>query len=424
MIYKLSDAVVFDDNSGLLKLDDGEIQLSARQSQLLQLLCKNSGEYVSKDSIINALYSNRHASNDVITKFVSLLRAKLLEANLEDVIETRKSYGYKVNVIQLVIPSKKSHLLNNHFLYVFIISILVLGIGYYIYLKEQQAPIAIAPGTINIQLSERASHYKDSFCAEASVLALRSVSTHYQFLQGENVKGVYSIFIDSIDEGTSVTLTNNLTDTIELQKTYPSFVNKNMYQLRTDVYDIINVSNRPHEPVIKEAYNNNATYFCTAQYDWHQFMTGKVTKEEHGKNAKALFDSFSVNELDKFTLILYLKFAYESYSFGSISKNDFENIIYNEPISTSTRTTIQAQIALYNGEYDRVIEILSSRDTNLDTYSHLILYNAYAEQGEQKKAKAILYSFYRQFPEEYQEHLYKYVDTMFKREGAIMPNAK
>ncbi|MDA9556604.1 winged helix-turn-helix domain-containing protein [Vibrio sp.] len=422
MIYKLSDAVVFDDNSGLLKSNDGEIQLSPRQSQLLQLLCKNSGEYVSKDSIINAIYSNRHPSNDVITKFVSLLRAKLLEANLENVIETRKSYGYKVNVIQPIIPSKKSHLLNNRFLYVFILSILVLGIGYYIYLKEQQTPIA--PGTISVKLSERASHYKDSFCAEASIFALRSVSTHYQFLQGEEVKGVYSIFIDYIDGGTSVTLTNNLTDTIELQKIYPSLINQNMYQLRKDVYDIINLSNRNHELGVQVAYNKNARYFCTAQYDWHQFMTGKVTIQEHGENAKALLDSFNLNELDKFTLILYLKFAYESYSFGSLEQSEFENIIYNEPISSSVGTTVQAQLALYNEEYEKVIEILLSRDINLDSYSHLILYNAYIQQGKHKKAKAMLYSFYRQFPDEYQEHLYKYIDTMFQRERIIASDEK
>ncbi|MDA9556608.1 helix-turn-helix domain-containing protein [Vibrio sp.] len=427
MIYQLPKNVTFDTQSGLLRSQESEVQLTQRQNQLLQLLCDNT-EYINKESIITHLYGDRYTSNESITKLISLLRSKLAEVDLHDTLETRKNYGYKLIVsAQRVVTNEKrvktskSNKKATKIIYILAILLLSFSIAFYGYFKKPITPIT--PGFVDVKLTKEANLHKDSFCAEITILKLRGFVSNLQFTQDKNIKGVYSIVIDSVNGGTLVTLRNNPTDTIELHKTYPHLFDKNMHQLLFDVLDVIGFSNkRNNEGAISlmndflTSYREQSQYYCTAQYDWYQFMTGAVTVDEHGKNAKELLDSFDVDNLKPITILLYMKFAYEAYSFGMIEKDEFESIIYNEPILSSNIISIRAQKALYEHDYNRVVDILSNNTSNLDSYLSLILSNAYLQLGEDKKAKALLYTVSQQLPNAYKENFHKYVDRMFRRD--------
>ncbi|MDA9556607.1 winged helix-turn-helix domain-containing protein [Vibrio sp.] len=424
MIYKLSDDVLFDTISGMLKSSTCEVKLTQQQNQLLHLLCKESHDYLTKETIISTLYNNNDTNNQVITKLIFLLRSKLSEVDLHDYVETRHNYGYKIkSSVELLSPNqekKREKTKHKSLIYISISCVLILGVALLSYL--QKPTTLITPGVIDIKITKQATEQKDSFCAEVSLLSIMSFTPNYDFSQNENITGVYSIFIDHIDGGTSIKLTNNTTDTIELQKTYPTLFNENMYRLLSDVLNIIRISHREQYSIesVKKAYSNNTQLFCTAQYDWFAFMTGKTTSKEHAVNARALFDSFSIDELDEITLILYMKFAYEAYSFGTLEQDVFEDVIYNDPISSSKSTSIQSQIALYEKDYDRVINILSSSEANINGYTRLILYNAYLKRGDHVKAKSLLYTFNQHFPDAYQDNLHKYVDIMFQKEKVLL----
>ncbi|MDA9556606.1 helix-turn-helix domain-containing protein [Vibrio sp.] len=421
MIYKLLNNVTFDTHSGILRSQKSEVQLTQRQNQLLQLLCDNT-EYIDKESIITHLYGDRYTSNESITKLISLLRSKLAKIGLQDTLKTRKNYGYTlIPSAQLVVPPKEDKRSNHKKIYMLCALSLFFSIVLFSYFKEPKIPIT--PGVVDIKITQEARRYKNSFCAEVTLLSLKGFVSNLQFTQDETVKGVHSIVIDSVDGGTLVTLRNNLADTITLQKTYPHLFDKNMYQLLFDVLDVIGFSNKRNnegtasfKSDFLKSYREQSQYFCTAQYDWHQFMTGAVTIDEHGKNAKELLDSFDVDNLKPITILLYMKFAYEAYSFGMIEKDEFENIIYNEPISSSNHIAIRAQIALYEQDYNRVVDILSITTSNLDSFLNLILYNAYLQLGEDNKAKVLLYTRNKQFPNAYQENYHKYVERMFRRD--------
>lgn len=93
--------------AGLLELDTlarmalchGQpIALSPKEYALLELLLRERGRVLSRGTIFQRLYaSNSDASDRVIEVLLSTLRTKLTQAGIDDLIETRRGFGYVIN---------------------------------------------------------------------------------------------------------------------------------------------------------------------------------------------------------------------------------------------------------------------------------------------------------------------------------------
>jgi DNA-binding response OmpR family regulator len=77
---------------------DGEfIQLSPREFQLLDFLVKNKGQVLSRDIILDRVWGyESDVSIKTIDATVKLLRKKLEKFNKQDLIQSIRGVGYKI----------------------------------------------------------------------------------------------------------------------------------------------------------------------------------------------------------------------------------------------------------------------------------------------------------------------------------------
>lgn len=73
----------------------GTIDLGPKEYALLEVLVRHPGRVYSRAQLFERLYSaDSEASDKVIEVLLSTLRAKLARGGLEDLIETRRGFGY------------------------------------------------------------------------------------------------------------------------------------------------------------------------------------------------------------------------------------------------------------------------------------------------------------------------------------------
>ena len=75
--FELKNGLVFDKDSLCVRKDNEVIYLGKKESQLLEILCKNSPHVVTYDEIDHHLYKNETLSQDRIRSLVREIRAKI-----------------------------------------------------------------------------------------------------------------------------------------------------------------------------------------------------------------------------------------------------------------------------------------------------------------------------------------------------------
>lgn len=86
-----------DPRARIARVDDAPLPLSPKEYALLELLLGQRGRVLSRAALFEGLYDARsEASDKVIEVLVSTLRAKLAQAGIENLIETRRGFGYVV----------------------------------------------------------------------------------------------------------------------------------------------------------------------------------------------------------------------------------------------------------------------------------------------------------------------------------------
>ena len=90
--FELKNGLVFDKDSLCIRKEGEVIYLGKKESQLLEILCKNSPHVVTYDEIDHHLYKNETLSQDRIRSLVREIRAKIPTICLKTVRGT----GYKV----------------------------------------------------------------------------------------------------------------------------------------------------------------------------------------------------------------------------------------------------------------------------------------------------------------------------------------
>lgn len=78
-------------------VDGRPLPLTPKEYALLETLCSERGRVFTRTALFEHLYDARSQSSDkVIEVLLSTLRAKLAKAGVNDLIETRRGYGYVV----------------------------------------------------------------------------------------------------------------------------------------------------------------------------------------------------------------------------------------------------------------------------------------------------------------------------------------
>ena len=89
--------LVVDPRARIARVDDSPLPLSPKEYALLELLLGQRGRVLARATLFDGLYDARsEASDKVIEVLVSTLRAKLAQAGIENLIETRRGFGYVV----------------------------------------------------------------------------------------------------------------------------------------------------------------------------------------------------------------------------------------------------------------------------------------------------------------------------------------
>ena len=95
-VFRLG-ALCFDPRSLSLTWEGSEISLTLKESQLLELLWDRSGSYVSKDTIIEKLWSyDADVTDGHVESHVSLLRKKLAATGGLLYVKTARGLGYRL----------------------------------------------------------------------------------------------------------------------------------------------------------------------------------------------------------------------------------------------------------------------------------------------------------------------------------------
>ncbi|MCE5090367.1 response regulator transcription factor [Staphylococcus devriesei] len=77
--------------------NDEAVQLSFTELQILQMLFRNEGKYVSRTSLIEKCWESENFIDDnTLAVNMTRLRKKLQSIGVKDLIETKKNVGYKV----------------------------------------------------------------------------------------------------------------------------------------------------------------------------------------------------------------------------------------------------------------------------------------------------------------------------------------
>lgn len=79
----------------IARVDDLVLQLTAKEYALLELLMRRKGHVMNRATIFSHLYETESsASERVIEVLMSTLRQKLAIAGIENLVETRRGFGY------------------------------------------------------------------------------------------------------------------------------------------------------------------------------------------------------------------------------------------------------------------------------------------------------------------------------------------
>ena len=90
--FELKNGLVFDKDSLCVRKEGEVIYLGKKESQLLEILCKNSSHVVTYDEIDHHLYKNETLSQDRIRSLAREIRAKIPAI----CPKTVRGTGYKV----------------------------------------------------------------------------------------------------------------------------------------------------------------------------------------------------------------------------------------------------------------------------------------------------------------------------------------
>jgi len=78
-----------------------EIHLSLTEFRLLELLVRNAGNTVSRQEILQTVWSNgRDVSENTLDAFVRLLRKKIDQDSDTRLIQTHRGFGYSVGALK------------------------------------------------------------------------------------------------------------------------------------------------------------------------------------------------------------------------------------------------------------------------------------------------------------------------------------
>lgn len=93
----VAESLVVDPRARIARVDDVPLPLSPKEYALLELLLAQRGRVLSRAALFEGLYDARsEASDKVIEVLLSTLRAKLAQVGVENLIETRRGFGYVV----------------------------------------------------------------------------------------------------------------------------------------------------------------------------------------------------------------------------------------------------------------------------------------------------------------------------------------
>jgi DNA-binding response OmpR family regulator len=82
----------------LARVADTVLALTPKEYSLLELLLRRRGHVLSRGAIFEQIYESTSSASDVVIEvLMSTLRAKLAQAGLPDLIETRRGFGYVVD---------------------------------------------------------------------------------------------------------------------------------------------------------------------------------------------------------------------------------------------------------------------------------------------------------------------------------------
>jgi DNA-binding response OmpR family regulator len=90
------DDLVLETNTFRAFRNGAEIRLSFPEFRLLELLARNRGRIVSRNSIIETLWGSRRVEENTLDAFVRLLRRKIEVSAKEKLIHTRRGLGYSI----------------------------------------------------------------------------------------------------------------------------------------------------------------------------------------------------------------------------------------------------------------------------------------------------------------------------------------
>ena len=82
-------------SKGTINYNDKSIILTKNEISILAYLLENRGKVVSRDDLINYLWDSEMFTDDnTLTVNITRLRKKLEELGFDNVIETRRGWGY------------------------------------------------------------------------------------------------------------------------------------------------------------------------------------------------------------------------------------------------------------------------------------------------------------------------------------------
>ena len=88
---------VLDRNHRVLRREDVEVQLSAREFQLLDLLAQNKGRVLPREMLLDRVWGlDSEVSENTLDAYIRLLRKKLDQPGDRPMISTVRGIGYKV----------------------------------------------------------------------------------------------------------------------------------------------------------------------------------------------------------------------------------------------------------------------------------------------------------------------------------------
>jgi two-component system copper resistance phosphate regulon response regulator CusR len=86
-----------DTSARVVRAKGATVALTPKEYALLELLVRRRGHTMNRAAIFEQLYrSDSEASDSVIEALLSTLRGKLARAGLDDVIQTRRGFGYVI----------------------------------------------------------------------------------------------------------------------------------------------------------------------------------------------------------------------------------------------------------------------------------------------------------------------------------------